>query len=59
MDVPVGRTSDHAIVPARCSWLAGGTAEQAERATFVLMAMGNELINAGGPGMGHPREAYQ
>ena len=29
-----------------------GTAQQVERATPVLMAMGNELINAGGPGMG-------
>ncbi|MDI4746102.1 GntR family transcriptional regulator, partial [Salmonella enterica subsp. enterica serovar Kentucky] len=32
--------------------LAGGTAEQVERATPVLMAMGNELVNTGGPGMG-------
>ena len=32
--------------------LAGGTAEQVERATPILMAMGSELINAGGPGMG-------
>ena len=51
MDVPVGRTSDHAIA-GTLLLLAGGTAEQVERATPVLMAMGNELINAGGPGMG-------
>ena len=42
MDVPVGRTSANAIT---------GT-EQVERATPILMAMGSELINAGGPGMG-------
>jgi 4-hydroxybutyrate dehydrogenase/sulfolactaldehyde 3-reductase len=51
MDVPVGRTSDHAIA-GTLLLLAGGTAQQVERATPVLMAMGNELINAGGPGMG-------
>ncbi len=51
MDVPVGRTSDHAIA-GTLLLLAGGTAPQIERATPVLMAMGNELINAGGPGMG-------
>jgi 4-hydroxybutyrate dehydrogenase/sulfolactaldehyde 3-reductase len=51
MDCPVGRTSDHAIA-GTLLLLAGGTAEQVERATPVLMAMGNELINAGGPGMG-------
>lgn len=51
MDVPVGRTSDHAIA-GTLLLLAGGSAEQVERATPVLMAMGNELINAGGPGMG-------
>ena len=32
--------------------LAGGTPEQVEHATPVLMAMGNELVAAGGPGMG-------
>lgn len=32
--------------------LAGGTPAQVERATPLLMAMGSELINAGGPGMG-------
>lgn len=51
MDVPVGRTSDHAVA-GTLLLLAGGTDEQIERATPVLMAMGNELINAGGPGMG-------
>ncbi|WP_318378684.1 sulfolactaldehyde 3-reductase [Enterobacter sp.] len=51
MDAPVGRTSDHAIA-GTLLLLAGGTSEQVERATPVLMAMGNELINAGGPGMG-------
>lgn len=51
MDCPVGRTSDHAIA-GTLLLLAGGTAQQVERATPVLMAMGNELINAGGPSMG-------
>ena len=51
MDVPVGRTSDHAVA-GTLLLLAGGTPDQVERATPVLMAMGNELINDGGPGMG-------
>nr|WP_314522886.1 sulfolactaldehyde 3-reductase [uncultured Rahnella sp.] len=51
MDVPVGRTSDHAVA-GTLLLLAGGTAEQVERARPVLMAMGSELINAGGPGKG-------
>ncbi|WP_024530701.1 sulfolactaldehyde 3-reductase [Serratia fonticola] len=51
MDAPVGRTSDHAQAGTLLI-LAGGTADQVERATPVLMAMGSELINAGGPGMG-------
>ena len=51
MDVPVGRTSDHAVA-GTLLLLAGGTPDQIERATPVLMAMGNELINAGGPGLG-------
>lgn len=51
MDVPVGRTSDHAVA-GTLLLLAGGTPDQVERATPVLMVMGNELINAGGPGMG-------
>ncbi len=51
MDVPVGRTSDHAIA-GTLLLLAGGSPDQIERARPVLMAMGNELIEAGGPGMG-------
>ncbi|WP_431225292.1 sulfolactaldehyde 3-reductase [Serratia sp. L9] len=51
MDAPVGRTSDHAKAGTLLI-LAGGSPEQVERATPVLMAMGSELINAGGPGMG-------
>ncbi|WP_312315465.1 sulfolactaldehyde 3-reductase [Atlantibacter sp.] len=51
MDVPVGRTSDHAVA-GTLLLLAGGTSQQIERARPVLMAMGNELINTGGPGMG-------
>lgn len=51
MDVPVGRTSDHAIA-GTLLLLAGGTSEQVNRAKTVLMAMGSELIEAGGPGMG-------
>lgn len=51
MDVPVGRTSANAIT-GTLLLLAGGTAEQVERATPILMAMGGELINSGGPGMG-------
>lgn len=51
MDAPVGRTSDHAQAGTLLI-LAGGTPAQVERATPVLMVMGSELINAGGPGMG-------
>ncbi|MCW0332424.1 sulfolactaldehyde 3-reductase [Pantoea ananatis] len=51
MDVPVGRTSDHAIAGSLLL-LAGGTPQQVARAKPVLMAMGNELVVAGGPGMG-------
>ncbi|MFA3778435.1 sulfolactaldehyde 3-reductase [Yersinia sp. 1652 StPb PI] len=51
MDAPVGRTSDHAQAGTLLI-LAGGTQAQVERATPLLMAMGSELINAGGPGMG-------
>ncbi|CNJ56635.1 Uncharacterized oxidoreductase yihU [Yersinia aldovae ATCC 35236] len=51
MDAPVGRTSDHAQAGTLLI-LAGGTPQQVERATPLLMAMGTELINAGGPGMG-------
>ena len=38
MDVPVGRTSANAIT-GTLLLLAGGTAEQVERATPILMAM--------------------
>lgn len=51
MDVPVGRTSANAIT-GTLLLLAGGTAEQVERATPILMAMGSELINAGGRAWG-------
>lgn len=51
MDAPVGRTSDHAQAGTLLI-LAGGTQQQVERATPLLMAMGSELVNAGGPGMG-------
>jgi 4-hydroxybutyrate dehydrogenase/sulfolactaldehyde 3-reductase len=51
MDVPVGRTSDHAIA-GTLLLLAGGTPQQVERARPLLMAMGSELIEAGGPGTG-------
>ncbi|ENJ4070659.1 sulfolactaldehyde 3-reductase [Enterobacter hormaechei] len=51
IDVPVGRTSDHAH-EGTLLLLAGGTPQQIERATPVLKAMGSELIEAGGPGMG-------
>ena len=51
MDVPVGRTSDQAVTGSLLL-LAGGTDAQIERAREVLMLMGNELVVAGGPGMG-------
>jgi len=51
MDVPVGRTSDQAVTGSLLL-LAGGTDAQIDRAEPVLMLMGNELIRAGGPGMG-------
>jgi 4-hydroxybutyrate dehydrogenase/sulfolactaldehyde 3-reductase len=51
MDVPVGRTSDQAVTGSLLL-LAGGSEAQLERARPVLMLMGNELVNAGGPGMG-------
>jgi 4-hydroxybutyrate dehydrogenase/sulfolactaldehyde 3-reductase len=51
MDAPVGRTSDNAK-DGTLLILAGGTAEQVERARPVLMCMGSELVEAGGPGMG-------
>lgn len=51
MDVPVGRTSDQAVTGSLLL-LAGGTAAQIERARPLLMLMGSELVEAGGPGMG-------
>ena len=51
MDVPVGRTSDQAVTGSLLL-LAGGTSAQIERARPLLMLMGNELVAAGGPGMG-------
>lgn len=51
MDAPVGRTSDHAV-QGTLLILAGGTTEQIEQAKPILMCMGSELVNAGGPGMG-------
>lgn len=51
MDAPVGRTSINAI-DGTLLILAGGTPEQVERARPILLCMGNELVEAGGPGMG-------
>ncbi|MCK3658109.1 gamma-hydroxybutyrate dehydrogenase [Pasteurellaceae bacterium Pebbles2] len=51
MDVPVGRTSDHAIAGTLLI-LAGGTEIQIEKASPILLCMGNEIVNAGGPGNG-------
>ena len=51
MDVPVGRTSDQAVTGSLLL-LAGGSAAQIERARPVLMLLGNEMVEAGGPGMG-------
>lgn len=51
MDAPVGRTSVNAI-DGTLLILAGGTPEQVEQARPVLLCMGNELVEAGGPGMG-------
>lgn len=51
MDAPVGRTSVNAI-DGTLLILAGGTDEQIARARPILMCMGNELVEAGGPGMG-------
>lgn len=51
MDAPVGRTSEHAVT-GDLLILAGGTNEQIDRACDVLLCMGNEVIRAGGPGMG-------
>lgn len=51
MECPVGRTSTDAKT-GTLLLLAGGTPEQINYAKDVLMCMGNEMIDAGGPGMG-------
>lgn len=51
MDAPVGRTSADAIT-GKLLILAGGTPEQVERASDILLCMGSEIINTGGPGRG-------
>lgn len=51
MDCPVGRTSADAIT-GTLLLLAGGTSEQIAKAKDVLLCMGNEIVDAGGPGMG-------
>ncbi|WP_114766430.1 sulfolactaldehyde 3-reductase [Vibrio rhodolitus] len=51
MDAPVGRTSEHAV-NGELLILAGGSDEQIDRASEVLLCMGNEIIRAGGPGKG-------
>ena len=51
MECPVGRTSADAIT-GTLLLLAGGKPDQIEKARDVLMCMGNEMIDAGGPGMG-------
>lgn len=51
MECPVGRTSMDAKT-GTLLLLAGGTKEQIAYAKDVLMCMGNEMIDAGGPGMG-------
>ncbi|WP_281758063.1 sulfolactaldehyde 3-reductase [Succinatimonas hippei] len=51
MECPVGRTSADAIT-GTLLLLAGGKPYQIEKAHDILMCMGNEMIDAGGPGMG-------
>ncbi|MDO5351655.1 MAG: sulfolactaldehyde 3-reductase [Succinatimonas sp.] len=51
MECPVGRTSADAIT-GTLLLLAGGTKAQIEKAHDVLMCMGNQIIDADGPGMG-------
>lgn len=51
MECPVGRTSADAVT-GNLLLLAGGRPEQIEKARDVLMCMGSEMIDAGGPGMG-------
>ena len=51
MDVPVGRTSTNAI-DGTLLILAGGSQSQIDRASEILLCMGSEIINTGGPGRG-------
>ena len=51
MDVPVGRTSSNAI-DGTLLILAGGSQSQIDRASEILLCMGSEIINTGGPGRG-------
>ncbi len=51
MECPVGRTSADAKT-GTLLLLAGGRADQIAKAKDILMCMGNEMIDAGGPGMG-------
>ena len=51
MDCPVGRTSDNAIAGTLLI-LAGGTEAQIARTQDVLLCMGSEIVNTGGPGRG-------
>lgn len=51
VDCPVGRTQKHAIA-GTLLLMAGGDPGVIERIRPVLMCMGNELIQCGGPGMG-------
>ncbi|MFB0712702.1 sulfolactaldehyde 3-reductase [Buttiauxella noackiae] len=51
MDAPVGRTSINAK-DGTLLILAGGYPEQVERARQILLCMGSEIVEAGGPGMG-------
>ncbi|MGR3806318.1 sulfolactaldehyde 3-reductase [Pasteurella testudinis] len=51
MDAPVGRTSDNAITGTLLI-LAGGTKTQINRTSPILLCMGSEIVDAGGPGRG-------
>lgn len=51
MDAPVGRTSDNAVTGTLLI-LAGGTPKQIAKAQDILLCMGSEIIEAGGPGQG-------
>jgi 4-hydroxybutyrate dehydrogenase/sulfolactaldehyde 3-reductase len=51
MDCPVGRTSADAVT-GTLLLIAGGKPDQIDRARGVLMCMGSEMLDAGGPGKG-------